>query len=111
MAKLTKIITGALGFATFAMTAAVFAKTCLPSWEEWNDAKVEDAWADLDREYGVPIGFDEAPEEEPVECHEFDRAYDEVMERPRKDPIDEGIDNILRYSVNGKTGLEPEDML
>lgn len=113
MAKLTKIITGVLGLATFAMTAAVFAKTCLPTLEELTDAAVEDAWRENECDYDIPIGFDEAPE--PDESAEaFDRAYDEVMSRPsaeptRRDPIDEGIENIMRYAVNGKTGFEPDN--
>ena len=112
------IIIGALALADLAMTAAVFAKVCLPSLEELTDAAVERAMEeDDDVAYHFdcrPIGFDETPEED-ESAAAFDRAYDEVMRRAtstnsrRRDPIDEGIDNILRYEVNGKTGLERED--
>ena len=118
--KKSHIIFGAALLADLAMTAAVFVKTCLPSLEELVDRAVEDEWNDLEREYGVPIGFDEEfPYDPDVEEDEddkgesnpdFDRMFDEVMSRPapksrRRDPIDEGIDNILRYEVNGKTGF------
>lgn len=107
-----KIILGAAILADLAMTAAVFVKTCLPTLEELNDAKVENAWRDLEEEYNVPIGFGETPDEGESNP-EFDHMYDEVMSRPtpearRRDPIDEGIDNILRYEVNGMTGFETE---
>ena len=118
-----KFILGAAILTDLAMTAAVFVKTCLPSKEEWNEAKVENAWRELENEYNVPIGFDEeCPYDPEVDEDEddkgesntdFDRMYDEVMSRPapesrRRDPIDEGIDNILRYEVNGMTGFETE---
>ena len=117
--KKTHIIFGAALLADLAMTAAVFVKTCLPTPEEWHDAKVEDAWAELEREYGVPIGFDDEPEEDEDDkgesCEDFDRLFEEVMSRPtperepKRDPIDEGIDNILRFEVNGMTGFEGVD--
>jgi hypothetical protein len=117
-----KFILGAAILADLAMTAAVFVKTCLPTPEELNDAKVENAWRDLEEEYDVPIGFDDPPydpildedEDDKGESNpEFDRLFDEVMSRPtpehvKRDPIDEGIDNILRYEVNGMTGFERE---
>lgn len=113
-----KFIIGAAILADLAMTAAVFIKTCLPSIEELVDDAVENAWRDLEEEYDVPIGFDDPPcypgdNVEDESNTEFDRMYDEVMSRPapesrRRDPIDEGIDNILRYEVNGMTGFESE---
>lgn len=119
--KKSHIIFGAALLADLAMTAAVFVKTCLPSAEELIDDAVEDAWRELEHEFSAPIGFDEEfPYDPDVEEDEddkgesnpdFDRMFDEVMSRPapesrRRDPIDEGIDNILRYEVNGKTGFE-----
>lgn len=57
------------------LSAAVFAKVCLPSEEEKTDAAVE-------RE----------------------------MERDKASRnIDEGIANIMSYSVNGKTGFEQDE--
>lgn len=106
-----KIVLGALLLADLALTAAVFIKTCLPTPEERTDREVEDAWGDLEREYGVPVGFDETPVDEPAE--DFDAVYERVMahddeESSKRDPIDEGIENIMRFSVNGKTGFEQE---
>ena len=37
-----------------------------------------------------------------------DRAVETVAEAQKKDLIDEGIDNILLFSVNGKTGFEQD---
>lgn len=118
-----KFILGAAILADLAMTAAVFIKTCLPSIEELVDDAVEDAWRELEHEFSAPIGFDEEwpydpevdeDEDDKGESNpEFDRMFEEVMSRPapesrRRDPIDEGIDNILRYEVNGMTGFESE---
>lgn len=110
-----KFILGAAILADLAMTAAVFVKTCLPTLEELNEARVENAWRDLEEEYNVPIGFDDPPCDpgDNMDENDFDRMYEEVMARPapehvKRDPIDEGIENILRYEVNGNTGFERE---
>lgn len=99
------IIFGALALANFAMTAAVAAKLFLPTREERLDEEVEEAG-------GWPIGFDDEPVEDYEEihdyCEEFDRVTSMQEHETRKDPIDEGIDNILRYAVDGKTGFEQE---
>lgn len=36
-----------------------------------------------------------------------DKAVEQAQERQR-DLMNEGIENIMTYSVNGKTGFEPE---
>ena len=36
-----------------------------------------------------------------------ERAVEKAMEH-RQDPMDEGFENIMRFSVNGKTGFETE---
>lgn len=37
-----------------------------------------------------------------------ERAVERAMEQEAADPIDEGFENIMRFSVNGKTGFETE---
>ena len=43
----------------------------------------------------------------PSEEERNERAVEKAMEQ-RQDPMDEGFENIMRFSVNGKTGFEPE---
>lgn len=102
--KKSHIIFGAVALANLAMTAAIAAKMFLPTREELTDRAVEDAgWPD------APIGFDDAPTEDYEEVIDYAEEFDnrvEPLEREKKDPIDEGIDNILRFEVNGMTGFE-----
>lgn len=44
----------------------------------------------------------------PDEEERLERKVNETMRRERRDPIDEGIDNIMRFEVGGKTGFERE---
>lgn len=39
---------------------------------------------------------------------ELDKSVEEAMKRER-DAMSEGLDNIMMFSVNGKTGMEPEN--
>ena len=110
-----KFILGAAILADLAMTAAVFVKTCLPSEEELVDGAVEDAWEDLERKFYGPIGFNEDAPADSEACDEVIEHWDDVgavvrddTEPRKRDPIDEGIDNILRYEVKGVTGFESE---
>lgn len=44
--------------------------------------------------------------------HDAEDAADEAVDKAKKeeyDPIGEGLDNIMLFSVNGKTGFEPEN--
>lgn len=44
--------------------------------------------------------------------HAEEDAADEAVDKAKKeayDPIGEGLDNIMLFSVNGKTGFEPEN--
>lgn len=43
----------------------------------------------------------------PSEEERNERAVEKAMEQ-RQDPMDEGFENIMRFSVNGKTGFEQE---
>ena len=38
---------------------------------------------------------------------ELDESVEKAMKRER-DMMSEGLDNIMMFSVNGKTGMEPE---
>lgn len=44
----------------------------------------------------------------PSEEERNERAVTEAMEQAAADPIDEGFENIMRFSVNGKTGFETD---
>lgn len=44
----------------------------------------------------------------PSEEERNERAVEKAMEQAAADPIDEGFENIMRFSVNGKTGFERE---
>lgn len=44
----------------------------------------------------------------PGEEERNERAVEKAMEQAAADPIDEGFENIMRFSVNGKTGFERE---
>ena len=106
--KKSHIVFGVVALANLAMTAAVCAKLFLPTREELTDRAVEEAgWPDE-----APIGFDEEPAEDYEEARDYAEEFDRVVpmreHETKKDPIDEGIDNILRYAVNGMTGLERE---
>ena len=102
--KKSHIIFGAVALANLAVTAAIAAKMFLPTREELTDRAVEEAgWPD------APIGFGETPDDEYEEVRDYADEFDgrvEPIEREKKDPIDEGIDNILRFEVNGMTGFE-----
>ena len=39
---------------------------------------------------------------------ELDESVEKAMKRER-DMMSEGLDNIMMFSVNGKTGMEPEN--
>lgn len=44
--------------------------------------------------------------------HAEEDATDKAVDKAKKeayDPIGEGLDNIMLFSVNGKTGFEPEN--
>lgn len=44
--------------------------------------------------------------------HAAEDATDKAVDKAKKeayDPIGEGLDNIMLFSVNGKTGFEPEN--
>lgn len=44
--------------------------------------------------------------------HVEEDATDKAVDKAKKeayDPIGEGLDNIMLFSVNGKTGFEPEN--
>ena len=43
-----------------------------------------------------------------VATERLERKVEESISR-RRDPMDEGIENILTFSVNGKTGFEGRD--
>lgn len=43
----------------------------------------------------------------PSEEERNERAVEKAMEQ-MQDPMDEGFENIMRFSVNGKTGFEQE---
>lgn len=44
----------------------------------------------------------------PSEEERNERAVELAMEKAAADPMDEGFENIMRFSVNGKTGFEQE---
>ena len=44
----------------------------------------------------------------PSEEERNERAVEKAMEQAAADPIDEGFENIMRFSVNGKTGFETQ---
>lgn len=44
----------------------------------------------------------------PDERERNERAVEQAMKESAADPMDEGFDNIMRFSVNGKTGFESE---
>lgn len=100
MANFVKAILAAMVVADCAMTAALCAKVFRDTAEARLDAEVERAMAEMTRE---------KYSEEPVAAERKSVEDDEereAVEAAKKDPIDEGIENILRFSVNGKTGFE-----
>ena len=78
-----------------AMTAALLVKEFRHTAEARLDAKVERAMEETTRE---------KYSKEPIATER--RDFDEGEER--KDPVDEGFENIMRYAVNGKTGFDAE---
>lgn len=116
--KKAKILLGAAILADLAMTAAVFAKTCLPTLSELTDKAVE-----LSGGWPPPMGgcfgkddyeaiFGEVDDPCDVEPDPDDAVQERAPKHPKgdpdepRDPIDQGIENILRFEVNGKTGFE-----
>ena len=44
----------------------------------------------------------------PSEEERNERAVQKAMDQAAADPMDEGFENIMRFSVNGKTGFETQ---
>lgn len=70
------VVIAILSALNVALTAGLLVKLLVPSEEQRNERKAEQAMAD--------------------------------SAQREKDAMDEGFDNIMRFSVNGKTGFEIE---